>query len=285
FGEESSRALSSIGRVSSQTVRPAGTAGRTGTAGEQIQILRSPESGDFQTDDSLDSLAEDLWKDGDESRIQREMLSKTKGASYGFQMHRDELFAGQAVHAVAGLSGRYAMEDLDKAMIQLVTTAPPRTYFPEVAYWNPRVVTDDAGKASVTIVTPDSSTKWKLIARGVTKDTLVGGGDAEVVSKHDFFVELLTPATLVEGEHFRVAARVHCLTPYKGKVRVTLQANAGLTDGREPLMEMKEEIDFETAGIQDVEFREIPVPANDVPKGTPLPAGRLRLECTGLTAG
>ena len=65
-------------------------------------------------------------------------------------------------------------KQLDAKMRSLVQNAPPRTYFPEVAYWNPRVVTDADGKATVRVVIPDSSTTWKIIARGITTETLAG---------------------------------------------------------------------------------------------------------------
>ncbi|MFH1749143.1 MAG: MG2 domain-containing protein, partial [Planctomycetota bacterium] len=71
---------------------------------------------------------------------------------------------------------------------EVLRTAPPRTYFPEVAYWNPRIETNADGHATVTIIVPDASTKWKLVARGVTPETLVGTGETEVLSRHDFFV-------------------------------------------------------------------------------------------------
>ena len=80
-----------------------------------------------------------------------------------------------------------------------MTAAPPRTWFPEVAYWNPHITTDDDGKASATIVVPDSSTTWRLLARGVTAETLCGQTSVEVISKHEFFVEILAPEALVEG--------------------------------------------------------------------------------------
>ncbi|MCA9255831.1 MAG: hypothetical protein KDA33_09345, partial [Phycisphaerales bacterium] len=110
----------------------------------------------------------------------------------------------------------------DRKLASIVSAAPPRTYFPELAYWNPRIVTDATGKATVSIVVPDSSTKWRLMARGVTGDTLCGQTSVDVTSRHDFFVEILAPDALVEGDQFVPAAQAHCLTDYHGDVRVSL---------------------------------------------------------------
>jgi uncharacterized protein YfaS (alpha-2-macroglobulin family) len=49
-----------------------------------------------------------------------------------------------------------------------------RENFPDTAYWNPVVVTDANGEASLTIQLPDSLTTWQVVARGLTEDTRVG---------------------------------------------------------------------------------------------------------------
>ena len=145
---------------------------------------------------------------------------------------------------------------------QLVRSAPPRTYFPELAYWNPRVTTDETGHATVRIVLPDTNTKWKLVARGVTAETLVGSSEAEVISKTDFFVELLTPPNLIEGDKLHPAARVHCLTPYKGKIDLTLRVHNA--EPAHPDVPRKDETQLHTlvadgSGVYDVEFDAIEV--------------------------
>ena len=157
--------------------------------------------------------------------------------------------------------GYAGIEELTRLTSEVLRKAPPRTYFPDVAYWNPRIVTDTDGKAKVTIIMPDSSTTWKLVARGVTTETLVGRGDAEVLSKHDFFVELLTPPTLVEGDTFKPRALVHCLTPHTGKVDVVLQRRPiepepNPADGRHWLQQTRT-IDIAGTGTFEVEFPEL----------------------------
>jgi tetratricopeptide (TPR) repeat protein len=155
--------------------------------------------------------------------------------------------------------------EIERELNVLVQSAPPRTYFPEVAYWNPRIATDADGKAIVKIVMPDSSTKWQLVARGVTRETLCGSGKADVLAKHDFFVELLTPPTFMEGDRFHPLARVHCLTAYTGKIDVGLKG--------EGLATQKRTIDVDGTGVFDVEFDSIEIKE----------AGELALEVTAET--
>jgi tetratricopeptide (TPR) repeat protein len=191
--------------------------------------------------------------------------------------------------------------EADRLIGDLVRGAPPRTYFPELAYWNPQITTDENGHATVRIVLPDSNTKWKLIARGVggehrqdaeghrrdadaTRDdrrdagaTLVGAGEAEVISKTDFFVELLTPATLIEGDKFRPAARVHCLTAHEGEVQVTLRVEGSRDRGIEGSSQGQQTrtVQVNGSGVYDVEFDEVEV----------ADAGELVLEITAETRG
>ena len=52
---------------------------------------------------------------------------------------------------------------------------PPREQFAETAYWNPSVVTDKDGKATVKFKAPMGLSEYRFSAKGVTgSDTLVG---------------------------------------------------------------------------------------------------------------
>ena len=64
----------------------------------------------------------------------------------------------------------------------------------ETGYWNPAVVTDKDGKASVTFRLPERSTAWRLRAAGIDAGSLAGEADADFVAKKDFFGEMKLPA-------------------------------------------------------------------------------------------
>ncbi|MBX3394228.1 MAG: tetratricopeptide repeat protein [Phycisphaerae bacterium] len=158
-------------------------------------------------------------------------------------------------------SGQMDNRAIDERLGEAVRATPFRTYYPEVAYWNPQVVTDSEGKATVTIVLPDSSTTWKLIARGTTRDTIVGEASAEVVSKNDFLVEWNAPAMLIEGDRFVPRGQVHCLTPFAGRIKVQFEARRS---NGEPIASGEKVMDVESSGVFDVEFDAIEVPASEL---------------------
>lgn len=155
-------------------------------------------------------------------------------------------------------SGTLDNRKIDKNMADAVRAAPARSYYPEVAYWNPHVVTDAEGKATVTIVLPDTSTTWKIVARGATKETIVGDGSAEVLCKNDFLVEWITPQTLIEGDQFTPRGQVHCLAPFAGTIKVRYEAKRA---NGEPVASGEKTIEAKASGVFDVDFDAVAVPA------------------------
>lgn len=116
--------------------------------------------------------------------------------------------------------------ELDLAFFGGVAPTPRRD-IPESGWWSPAIRTDADGKAVVNVPYPDIATKWRLTARGVTKETLVGQATAQVVTRDDFFVEIKSPRIIVEGDKVRVLARVHNLTDFAGDVSLTLDVTSG----------------------------------------------------------
>ncbi|HEV3341692.1 MAG TPA: alpha-2-macroglobulin family protein, partial [Pirellulales bacterium] len=136
----------------------------------------------------------------------------------------------------------------------------------ETAYWNPAIVTDKEGKATLTITLPDRTTAWKLLAKGVTTDTLAGEAEAELVVKKDLFGELKLPLAFTDGDQAEIQTTIHNDVVEKGKVEVTLKTTIG---GK--TVEEKKTIDA-GKGIHELPFRvELKLPL-------PLPPGEGRGE-------
>ena len=86
-----------------------------------------------------------------------------------------------------------------------------RRDFRETGAWIPSLVTDDEGVARAQIAMPDSTTSWRILARGVTSDTWVGEGKASLRTQQDLQVEVVGPSVLTEGDEVRYAVRAHNL--------------------------------------------------------------------------
>ncbi len=103
--------------------------------------------------------------------------------------------------------------------------AVARENFPDTAYWNAEVITDEQGKAKVTLNLPDNLTTWQVDARGLTPDTIVGQAESQVITSKDLLVRPVTPRFLVVGDHVQLAAIVQNNTGSEIQAEVNLQAN------------------------------------------------------------
>jgi tetratricopeptide (TPR) repeat protein len=136
----------------------------------------------------------------------------------------------------------------------------------ETAYWNPAIITDKDGKATLTITLPERTTAWKLLVKGVTSDTLAGEAEAELVVKKDLFGELKLPLAFTDGDQAEIQTTIHNDAIEKGKIEVTLRTTIG---GK--TVEERKTIDT-GKGIHDLPFKvELKLPL-------PLPPGEGRSE-------
>ncbi len=131
-----------------------------------------------------------------------------------------------------------------------------RAHFPDTGYWNPSIVTDANGKATVTLRLPDNTTHWRLTAYGASRETRVGKGTAALAARKDFFVDLKLPEVLVEGDRPRVQARVVNASDRAQSVELTLRAEIGTH-----AIERTAKAEVPARGSAEVEF------ALDVPDG------------------
>ncbi|MEC8024974.1 MAG: MG2 domain-containing protein [Myxococcota bacterium] len=84
-----------------------------------------------------------------------------------------------------------------------------RRDFKDMAYWNAHVETNAAGKAIVSIPLPDNLTTWRLTARAVTKDTLVGHQIQRIRTNKDLLATVSLPRFARQGDQFDVVTIIH----------------------------------------------------------------------------
>ena len=105
-----------------------------------------------------------------------------------------------------------------------------RSEFPDTAYWNPAVMTNERGEASVTITLPDNLTTWRMDARGLTADTRVGRQTADVISTIPLMVRPVLPRFLVIGDEAEIAGIVHNNTDADIQADVSLVVDGLVTE-------------------------------------------------------
>jgi alpha-2-macroglobulin len=84
-----------------------------------------------------------------------------------------------------------------------------RQEFPDTAFWEPALVTGDDGTATFSVTLPDTLTTWRLSARAVTADTLVGQAQSDVVASKPLYLRPTLPRFLTAGDSATLQAVVH----------------------------------------------------------------------------
>jgi alpha-2-macroglobulin len=106
-----------------------------------------------------------------------------------------------------------------------------REDFPDTAYWEAHIQTGADGQASVVVTLPDNLTTWRMDARAVTSETLVGQTTVDIISTRPLLVRPQTPRFLVARDQVTLGAAVHNNTDQSLSVTVSLSADGLTLDG------------------------------------------------------
>ncbi|MGC9521770.1 MAG: Ig-like domain-containing protein [Anaerolineae bacterium] len=100
-----------------------------------------------------------------------------------------------------------------------------REEFADTAFWEAWLVTNAQGRATATVSLPDNLTTWVVRAVGLTVETVVGEGTAEVVATKPVLVRPVAPRFFVVDDRAQLAANVSNNTDDDLDVEVGLNAN------------------------------------------------------------
>ena len=84
------------------------------------------------------------------------------------------------------------------------TGAPTRAWFPETFLFEPLVVTDDRGAATVPVRVPDRLTTWRVLALAHARNGAQGGAVTSFVGTLPAYVDPIVPKTLIVGDDLRL---------------------------------------------------------------------------------
>ncbi len=108
-----------------------------------------------------------------------------------------------------------------------------RGEFIDTPYWNPTVLTDANGEATVDLKLPDNLTTWRLDARALTAapdgQLLLGEQTLDLLSTRPLLIRPQTPRFFIVGDRAQLAAVIHNNTDRAISAQVSLENSAGLT--------------------------------------------------------
>jgi hypothetical protein len=102
-----------------------------------------------------------------------------------------------------------------------LSTPRVREYFPETLYWQPELITDSAGYASVRVKLSDQVTTWRVAVIGSTLDGRIAEASADSRAFQPFLVDLDVPPVLTMGDEISLPAPVRNYLARAQKVVVT----------------------------------------------------------------
>lgn len=125
-----------------------------------------------------------------------------------------------------------------------------RMYFPDTAYFNPFIITDEKGEATVNVILPDSLTTWRANAIAATLETKVGDAQNKIIVSKKLLVRLELPRFANEKDVFTASAVVHNYLDTQKEVLVELKA-----DSAKILSQNKMKIKINASGEKRVDWK------------------------------
>ena len=83
-----------------------------------------------------------------------------------------------------------------------------RRHFPETLFWQPEVITDEGGKAELTIPLADSITQWRFSASAVSLEGKLGALTKHIPVFQPFFVDIDAPLALTQNDEISIPVTV-----------------------------------------------------------------------------
>ena len=99
-----------------------------------------------------------------------------------------------------------------------------RSVFKFVGYWNPSILTDTQGRATIEFEVPDNLTGWRVLAMAVTPGDRMGLGAGHFKVNRPTEIRPVMPNQVTEGDSFEAGFNIMNRTPQKRQLAVTLSA-------------------------------------------------------------
>ncbi|WP_395750808.1 MG2 domain-containing protein [Prosthecobacter sp.] len=126
--------------------------------------------------------------------------------------------------------------------------------------WHCPLVTDDSGKVTVKVFTPDVAGAWRLSSRGCTVRTEVGEAEKELITKAQFFAKLDMPSVLRVGDSFQPAATLFGSPANMADTAVKLTFSSILGNFVKPIDPQSQEVRVSKDGQKTVRFDAVVTP-------------------------
>ncbi|MHC4645741.1 MAG: MG2 domain-containing protein [Planctomycetota bacterium] len=112
------------------------------------------------------------------------------------------------------------------ALRESVSAAEPiriRQYFPETLYFEPALITDRRGRATLNVPLADSITTWRLTCMASSAKGQLGSTTAGIRVFQDFFVDIDFPVSLTQNDQVHVPVAIYNYLKTDQKIRLEVK--------------------------------------------------------------
>lgn len=99
-----------------------------------------------------------------------------------------------------------------------------RSDFQDTAAWFPSLKTNASGRVSVKVTLPDNLTSWRLTAKAISKNSLVGESYKNVTVRKELLIRPVLPRILTTGDRAEIMTYIHNYGSSEREVTVEFQA-------------------------------------------------------------
>lgn len=186
-----------------------------------------------QTQSSLQqkSFAQNRRKEEDERGVPGGVVGGAMGGKDGEYQAMDSMGEVTASAPMAEAPAPPAAPSPQKAMLKSEAkqnaeepAVQVRSDFRSTVFWQPDIVTDKQGKATVQVKYPDSLTAWKATARVVTAANQYGIAEDTTHTRKPLIVRLQAPRFFVVGDQVTISAVINNNTEKPLSATVTLKS-------------------------------------------------------------
>ncbi len=109
-----------------------------------------------------------------------------------------------------------------------------RSNFKNIGYWNPSILTDSEGKASIEFEAPDNLTGWRVFAMAVTPTDQMGLGEGRFAVSRSTEIRPVMPNQVTEGDSFRAGFSIMNRTDKTRELSMSISAEGAIeTEGNQ----------------------------------------------------
>jgi hypothetical protein len=177
---------------------------------------------------------------------------------YHHEMRRNRWFGGmmdmveegvmapmamRAAKSMIAENERHAGDDLSGAAPADKKQVRVRKYFPETLFFNPAIITDPYGSATLSIKMADSITTWRMASMASSLGGALGSAATPIRVFQDFFIDIDLPVALTQNDRISIPIAVYNYLPGSQTVRLEMTKEDWFELADEPVKEIRLEQD------------------------------------------